>query len=445
MVLNNSKDHWAFLEEIEAPMWVDLFLEAKSNCHDIDDRWFQTSHQFHQCSSRQLKASFSNSIEGSLPTDFDSNRLSSPNLPSSVSRSRGKHYTSKKWRGDDFNVLLNKQHPVKGLNGKSPSVTLDKKMKPKSSFTNSKGTARSKTSLVSNGGLPGNAKSNNLKAALHYRGLQHDSSSAVDKAVESTSSTITSLGSQQPEQKGVSVSSEAFGHTSGLLSSLRISLRKSCVTRQASRVKINDDSGKQRERKSSSSKSSVGSSSHPGNDFGISTFTYTRKKEYTPDSRNVARMTKAAKQKITDSFEFKASNVRAKEGGHDSRRRDINNVRKLDCQQAASKVQNQTLSLKALVPYGVNVQGSLTGARNAMGNARVGRHGRYNISGKENVREDLQLSQKLRRDGGGMVRSQNVKVLTKNVGTGLLGPKGNVSSPSKGKRPTNAVPRVYFR
>ncbi|PPR96263.1 hypothetical protein GOBAR_AA24414 [Gossypium barbadense] len=44
MALKNQKDHWAFLEEIEAPMWVDLISETNFSSQDIDDKWFQTSH-----------------------------------------------------------------------------------------------------------------------------------------------------------------------------------------------------------------------------------------------------------------------------------------------------------------------------------------------------------------------------------------------------------------
>ncbi|EEF40639.1 conserved hypothetical protein [Ricinus communis] len=118
--LKISRDHWAFLDEIEAPMWVDLTLEANSNYTDVDDGWFHTSHLFHQCSSLQLKAAFAYSGEGSASSDIiDLKRTSSPELPSSVSRSRGKHYASKKWGGKCPDFSLNKKHPVKALSGKS--------------------------------------------------------------------------------------------------------------------------------------------------------------------------------------------------------------------------------------------------------------------------------------------------------------------------------------
>nr|GMD49081.1 Hyphal wall protein [Ipomoea batatas] len=45
-VKNGSEpvDHWEFLDEIDAPMWVDLSVESKSMYADKDDEWFHTSH-----------------------------------------------------------------------------------------------------------------------------------------------------------------------------------------------------------------------------------------------------------------------------------------------------------------------------------------------------------------------------------------------------------------
>ncbi|XXG41670.1 hypothetical protein AAC387_Pa01g2089 [Persea americana] len=99
-------------EEIEAPMWVDLTLEAQSTDKDIEDAWFQTSHPFHQSSSHELISMFSPSCEGKMKSpDF---HCPDPKLPSSVSRSRGKHYGSRKWKEGEHEVIsLDKQHPIK--------------------------------------------------------------------------------------------------------------------------------------------------------------------------------------------------------------------------------------------------------------------------------------------------------------------------------------------
>ncbi|CAL5392115.1 unnamed protein product [Camellia sinensis] len=101
---------------------------------------------------------------------------------------------------------------------------------------------------------------------------------------------ITSESGEQQHRKLLNVSSQTFSHTSGLLSSLKVvTLRKSCVTRQALRVEI--VGGRQLEgRKSSSGKSSVGSSSHPSYDFKNTTLRASLNKVVTPDNnRNSMR------------------------------------------------------------------------------------------------------------------------------------------------------------
>jgi rRNA maturation endonuclease Nob1 len=115
---------------------------------------------------------------------------------------------------------------------------------------------------------------------------------------------------------------------------VRNGLRKSFVTRKASRVEINDENKQLRDRKSSSSKSSVGSSLKPGHDVKSSTITLMRNKEQTPDSRNVARMTEAARKKKKDSNMSKTSDVRVKEKVFNSRKGAISNVSKSAPQEA---------------------------------------------------------------------------------------------------------------
>ncbi|MFS7942962.1 hypothetical protein Hanom_Chr06g00494681 [Helianthus anomalus] len=95
------------LEEIEALMWADLSVCDSTN-DETDDSWFNISHEFHQCSSRQLISIVfgpANSINIQEPT--------SPKLPASVLKSRGKNYKIKQWEQRKGKAIPNKQHPVK--------------------------------------------------------------------------------------------------------------------------------------------------------------------------------------------------------------------------------------------------------------------------------------------------------------------------------------------
>ncbi|CAL9133208.1 unnamed protein product [Musa acuminata var. zebrina] len=121
----DGNDHWAFLEEIEAPLWADLTIEAQSMDNDIDDAWFRVSHPIHQMSSQQLKKSFKN--VGKYQDILLISRCYSPKIPESVSRSRGKHYESRKWLGNVNGSLTAKQHPVRKLMGGKSLDTVKKK------------------------------------------------------------------------------------------------------------------------------------------------------------------------------------------------------------------------------------------------------------------------------------------------------------------------------
>eukprot|EP00258_Populus_trichocarpa_P044197 XP_024460216.1 uncharacterized protein LOC18095654 [Populus trichocarpa] len=389
--INKARDHWAFLEEIEAPIWVDFLVEAKSNYQDVDDEWFRTSHPFHQCSSGQLKAAFAYSGEKSTSSDFECKGSFSPNIPSSVSRSRGKHYASKKWGGGGHDISMNKQHPVKVLS-KSSRVNSEPndKIKPKLSLVNSKGTSRSKVSVVSGKSFTRNAKETDLEAKSGQGGTESSLNSLVVKAAESNTSTVTSERDHQAKQRNLEVSSRGFDHASGLLSAVRNGLRKSFVTRKASRVEINDENKQLRDRKSSSSKSSWGSSSNPGYDAKSSTLAF---KEQTPDSRNVARMTEAARKKTKDSDMSRASDVRVKEKVFNSRKGGISNVAKSASLEALkSKVQNQTLRVKALADHRGNELHPLPGTAKAKEKVRVGGINKLVGPGKENVTGKASLS-----------------------------------------------------
>ncbi|XP_054789533.1 uncharacterized protein LOC129295076 isoform X1 [Prosopis cineraria] len=263
IVIKRADDHWAFLEHIEAPMWADLTLEAKSGGEDINDDWFSESHLFHQWSSHQLKSKFSKSGEEIVASELDSQGPPSPEHPSSVSRSRGKHYGSMKW-GINLDVLFDKQLPAMGfsrrcfqkVSGFGPEV------KSKAYEIKSKGTSSAKLGLVSECNASRKTLSNCTKSMATRRSLVNRPGSMENKTGGSNSrSTVTSEYTQRQENL-TEVSSKPYGQKSQLSFRNSTSVRKSCAVEKASRVDINGDSKKSRARKSSHGKSSVGSCSN---------------------------------------------------------------------------------------------------------------------------------------------------------------------------------------
>ncbi|XP_022717703.1 uncharacterized protein LOC111276173 [Durio zibethinus] len=485
MAFKNQKNHWAFLEEIEAPMWVDLTLETKLKSQDIDDKWFQTSHLFHQCSSSELKSAFSCAGEDGVTLELDLIEESSPTLTQSVSRSRGKDYESQKWKGNYHDVSLNKIQPMKVLNGKPSGLDSGsgEGTKPKISFISLKGTSCIKTSLVSE--KTENVEGKNVKPASICEGPERSSSHVADKSGETNSrSTVTSESiQQQQQQKFFEVSSRGFGQTSELLTSVRVSLRKSCITRPASRVEINADRRESRDHKSSSGKSSVGSSSYSGYDVKRSTTAWIKRKEQTPDSRNVARMTEAAKNKVKPSNTCNTSNVRGKEGNHNPITGGLVTVVKKTWQEATKsktfgvlniylmrktifmlieelitqnwcnflQANSQNHRSKLSLPHKVNEQKSLAGATKAREKVGVGRINKVTGAGKENNTREILLSKKCSGKGsadGGMVvgrKGTSQSASQKGGRTGPVVPKGRVGNQREGKNFTNSTQKVYFR
>ncbi|TYH92294.1 hypothetical protein ES332_A13G172600v1 [Gossypium tomentosum] len=451
MALKNQKDHWAFLEEIEAPMWVDLISETNFSSQDIDDKWFQTSHLFHQCSSSQLKSAFSCSGEEGVTLELDLVGAYSPTLPQTVSRSRGKDFRSKKWKGNCCDISWNKIESMKVLKGKS--LVYGEGIKPKLNFINSKGTSRSKTNLVSE--ITENAKGKNVKPVSNRGGPERSLSPVVDKSGETNGrSTVTSESiQQQQQQKFFEVSSRGFGQTSELLTSVRSSLRKSCITRPASRVEINADRShrmESRDSRSSSGKSSVGSSSYSGYEAKRSTVSWIKRKEKTPDSRNVARPTEAAKTKVEPSNMCKKSNVRGKEGERNSRTGGLVTVTKITWEEAVkSKANSQTHRSTLSLLHKVNEQKPLADARKA--SEKVGVGNKVRDTGKENNAGEIPLSQKCNGKGkaaeGIVARKKGATQSTSAMGgkTGMVVPKGRVVNQREGKNPTNSIPKVHFR
>lgn len=213
---------------------------------------------------------------------------SSPKLPPSVSRSRGKDFQSRQWTQSDQSLTLNKKHPVKHLS--KGSLEADKVI----DHNHKKLTS---SAALDSGSACQAFSSRDIKISSNSLTVYSDKTRSISSSITSengeprykqelctsdSSSTITSEGCGQ---KSFEVSGPVLGQTTGLLSSLRVSLRKSCVTRQASRMEVNVC--RQSEGwKSSSSKSSVGSSSIPYKKREGET--ERENKEKTPDSRNAA-------------------------------------------------------------------------------------------------------------------------------------------------------------
>ncbi|EYU19162.1 hypothetical protein MIMGU_mgv1a017923mg, partial [Erythranthe guttata] len=230
-------NHWAILDEIEAPMWVDLTLECNSTYEDKDDEWFNISHPFHQSSARQLISASSISAG---PT--------SPKLPQSVSKSRGKDYKSKKQEPLVCRLALNKQLLFENSSSKCSSIS---------------------TGKVNDNTLSQTAALVFSKSASSFGGEGSNSNGSIMS--EATAGKLTET------------SALPFGSTTGglLYNKIRDSLRKSYVTRQASRV--------EGQKSSSSSKSSVGSSSNPAGQGNM---------EETPDSINIKKMPQLPTEKV---------------------------------------------------------------------------------------------------------------------------------------------------
>ncbi|GAB2229943.1 hypothetical protein Droror1_Dr00014199 [Drosera rotundifolia] len=246
---NEEIDHWAFLEEIEAPMWVDLIEEAKLGHQNKDDEWFDTSHQFHQLSARKLRSAFSHTVEGNHKFEFNLLGISLSELPSSVSRSRGKDYKIS-------SVLQDPNHPIKHLGTGSPRfdkgpddecITKGKQTDEVNQLTSSD------TVTISDSSLNG-AVSASSEVSMSHR----DKTGCSTVSTKGGSSTISVTTQSEPDKHLSQLS-----QPSGLVSSLRLNLRKSCATRQAMRVEMGND-GCSKDRKSSMRKSCVVLSSSSG-------------------------------------------------------------------------------------------------------------------------------------------------------------------------------------
>ncbi|CAK9160192.1 unnamed protein product [Ilex paraguariensis] len=459
--------HWAFLDEIDAPMWADLTLEAKSTFQDKDDEWFHIIHPFHQCSSRQLISAFHHIGEGFKNSEIGNQGPSSPELPPSVSRSRGKYHRNKECGQHNRRVTSNKSHLVKKLCSKSSGVNAGsgKEVKLKSSYRTSKGKAGLEVSSVGVSSLaetkgPRNQwdpkprssslaiRSNSTSTIASESSLTetagpnfsepilscgdsrvYSGALAIKEDKNNSTSTITSESSDQHQQNSLEVSSHLFGRTSGLLSTLKISLRKSCVTRQASRVEING--GRKSEgRRSYSSKSSVGSSSNPGYDVENQTFAAKQIRDQTPDSKNAVTISRALKQKVQLPDVCKAPPFQANNMTLSSKSQDETIVPKsTNGETAKSKVQNHTVRPRVLVRRSVNKHDPLpavTKAKDKMGvdcGKRLAGGGKENAVGRLSVTQKSSMREKV---AEGVVMKRNVP--QKSDRTKPIGPKVHMST-----------------
>ncbi|KAK4484366.1 hypothetical protein RD792_006943 [Penstemon davidsonii] len=174
-------------DEIEAPMWADLTLEFDSTYEDKDDEyWFHISHPIHQCSAKQLK-----SLEGP----------SSPKLPPSVSKSRGKDYKTKMMQAPPVacGLTLNK---FKTLSNKS-SFIVD--LVPK----------RAIESKAFNGNVKSSLDSKSSKSVWGFSGKTTSSKSIITSEVTRKASRVEIKGMKQSEgRKSCSSKSSIVGSSS---------------------------------------------------------------------------------------------------------------------------------------------------------------------------------------------------------------------------------------
>ncbi|KAG8386264.1 hypothetical protein BUALT_Bualt03G0130900 [Buddleja alternifolia] len=242
-------------DEIEAPIREDLIPECNSTYEDKDDEWFHISHPFHQSSAQQLISTFSDSP-----------------------KSRGNDHKNRKKEPVVCRFTLNGQHDVKSLS--------------KPSFTNV-GSEEATKSNILYGKLNDNL---NNKSGSVGKNTLPETKKISAKSVASGGGVSNSTSTISSERKLTGVPSPPFVPTGDLLLTLRLSVRKSFVTRQASRVDIKGmkQSGSW---KSCSTKSSVGSSStYIGCDG--KNLTVTEHIEKTPESRNIMTMSQLPTNKI---------------------------------------------------------------------------------------------------------------------------------------------------
>lgn len=418
-----KRDHWSFLDEIEAPMWADLNLEATSCYKDNDDDWFHVNHPFHQCSSRKLILALSHAGEAKAYVGLGIKGSSSPNLPPSVSKSRGKDFKSKDWNQGNFGIIASDQHPIRNLSGKSSSANSGsgQKLQLKLSDDNRKQSGTSKATSTCKSSL---TESTTLSCSIPT------TNAGVSKTTRS-SSTITYESSERQQLKFSEVSNQAFGQTSGLLSALKITQRKSCVTRQALRVE--SVGGRQsRGRQTSSGKSSVDSSSQPycddGNAIGGPML---KSKDATPESRNVSRVPFANRDKVVLLAKSKKSKPESLATRCGSKTFTIKSAHE---EAAKSKVAQVVNSKVTRLRRGNESLAAVTNT-NCKINAK-----RYNMLGKGKENANIRIPA-----GGQVQKVKKPKPPSKIEKPGLIGPKVKICNQDEKKSSTGVTRNIHFR
>ncbi|KAL0443484.1 UNVERIFIED_CONTAM: hypothetical protein Slati_2071100 [Sesamum latifolium] len=427
-------DQWAILDEIEAPMWADLALECDSAYEDKDDEWFHVSHPFHQCSAKQLISKLSNSVECGRNLGFDVLGSSSPKLPPSVSKSRGKDYKSEKHEPVVCSFTLNKQNVSKSMSSRSLSIDagFGKAITKKAFDGKIKDHPKYKPDSVGEHTLPETTTDAFTKSVSSCT----EGKTSVKSVAFGGSNSSSTITSDTAGWNLIEVSSQTFGATSRSLLNLRDSLRKSYVTRQASRVVIKGVN----QSNSSSSKSSVRSSLQPGCDGMNKVGTNTDK---TPESRNSTTMFQLPTNKVDRANAHKAPAAQARNLSYESN---------LIINREASKTMGHKKHGEGCVTNRVNKCIHPATAKNSSRARGVNHTSKTVNSGKENQSRKMALGKKssmmLKEAEDPLEDAKFVKrkVHQKSDRTKLACKRENSSDGTKVKKKSiRVVGTVYFR
>ncbi|QCD87394.1 hypothetical protein DEO72_LG3g1928 [Vigna unguiculata] len=467
VAIKKTNNHWAFLEHIEAPMWVDLTVEAVSGSADTDgDDWFNKSHPFHQMSAQELKSKFSQGEEILAP-GIDLQGVNSPELPSSVSRSRGKDYNNKKWEGINLSTLLDKQTGRRGLQQCSSFGQVKPRLKsnvirPKGALSGkfgltferqAGGKTESKASNLGSDRKTGGSSPRSTITSENTQKYMEVSSKACDQKISSSIRRVSvgkccvtrKISNIQPQKKCLGVSSQPCDQKSR--SSSVISVRRSYVSVKTSKVEIGDNSTQSRGRKSSSGKSSVGSCSNTSIEVK---FVSRQHREKITDEKGGVTIKRAIKNRCKPGETSKALAILAEETKSGNRMgSNINFAKPAYHRTAKSLVQYPSTSSKALLQHSVNKENSYMDRAKAK--LRTTKINSLTVKGKENITKNVTVNRKCIARGvsaGGHVRSHRTEHnLQKGdkAGSTSLTNCGESTSQREAKNPVNLAMRIYPR
>lgn len=400
-------------------------------------------------SARELKSKFAHSGEEAV---------TSPALPSSVSKSRGKHYNNKNWgKGINLNVLLDKQQGLSKGRCLKQGSSFGYEVKAKSTLnvSRTKGLMSEKSGLTFEHNTRGKATSNascnlvgssssmdkknyerstrsmvaseNMMQKKDYKGYRkvscdEKSKSSPVRSVSFGRSAVTVEASRvvDDQHKYMEVSSKSCDQKSGSSSVSSTSLRKSHVTPKVSKVEMEVGNMKFRGRKSSSGKSSVGSCSNP--------------------SYEAKFVSKQQREKITDKNrcnpvnKSKTSSIAAEGKGKGMIIGSNINV-------AKSLVKSRSVSSCTMLPGKVNKKNSTVGKKEAFD------------KGKENATRKLTVNKNCNEKGvlaRGILKSQkarehNCQHKDDKAGSAALTILGKVNDQCEAKNLGNPARRIYLR